>query len=863
MAHAAINVRPVLLTLYEVHLIPIAEYLKPGLSGFLNGVLPGLEEGADHFVRTGALLDKICSGVGSSFFYGCLWKCVAENGQIRLPAFTYILGRLDRKVSIEDQVEILGLDVDLMVRALCASLEDFSVLVQRSALEFLLAAFPPHGSRLILEADVVQLLGAAVMALLRRDMSLNRRLFSWLLGSDVQQAHNGLARMASDDSATISDSSAYFHRHSKSILIEALQLILKNGCTGPDLRPYRVLISLLEKPEIGPAILDEILVDVFRALYTSARRNSKGPQHEELVKTANLLFGTLEESYVWSFTARALQKAVQHEAPEGIVRPVGHGPAHFLEMCTLTAFLLDILSVDSTSSDTQAEYLPSLLVQTADLLQASAGELGWPLIGAGIDLCLSILKKILPAHEAEEWSGSWSGAAAAALAVDDVDSEEFHSPPASPPALISSAQHQKQLLELAVVSVQQLLAKLLHPGIFRPSDGGRAGLLDWAKRLLALETVEKAQRKSPSLEELMAGCLADVQPPSADPMESNDPEIFLEVIASPTELTEMLPVLKRSCSLLKELAAFPTYCAAALASHQVISADRTWETLPDWLQLLSLACCYGPDPQLYLTVASTLLDLTALASSMIPTSYWTPDSVHPVKEDQDDEDPKDSLFTVLLLPVISATQLLTLIHRSQVFRLLAGRLWSGVADTEQCAELIHQLHNAVPPPLHGVAEEVIMAGLCRQFRREEETLEEDGAAAEKFAILWHLGRDLEPSKWGSRRIRTFDRCLQLLLDWLSLEPASPQRTSSESWLIQSLLRNDLSRVMDPLLLKLLQPHSARVSIRHVTFCKGSEGGQRSDEGELEDRREENDIYAISSVDGQVIYHVGRNDKSSK
>lgn len=174
LAHAAINVRPVLLTLYEDHLVPIAEYLKPGLSGFLNGVLPGLEEGADHYGRTSTLLDRICAGVGSGIFYGCLWKCIAENGQIRLPAYSYILAHLDRKQLIEDQVEILGLNVDLMVGSLCASLEDASVLVQRSALEFLLAAFPLHSANLILQPDVVKLLSASVTALLRRDMSLNR-----------------------------------------------------------------------------------------------------------------------------------------------------------------------------------------------------------------------------------------------------------------------------------------------------------------------------------------------------------------------------------------------------------------------------------------------------------------------------------------------------------------------------------------------------------------------------------------------------------------------------------------------------------------------------------------------------------------
>lgn len=127
----------------------------------------------DHYDRISQLLDSICLGVGPLVFYGCLWKCVADNSLIRLPAFTYALSRYNRKVSLEDQLDLLGPSVDLMIHSLCASLEDASVLVQRSALEFLLAAFALHGTHLI-QADMTRLLAAAVMVVLRRDMSLNR-----------------------------------------------------------------------------------------------------------------------------------------------------------------------------------------------------------------------------------------------------------------------------------------------------------------------------------------------------------------------------------------------------------------------------------------------------------------------------------------------------------------------------------------------------------------------------------------------------------------------------------------------------------------------------------------------------------------
>lgn len=51
LGHAAMNIRPTLLTIYETHFVPLQERLRPALSGFLSGVLPGLEPGSDHFDR--------------------------------------------------------------------------------------------------------------------------------------------------------------------------------------------------------------------------------------------------------------------------------------------------------------------------------------------------------------------------------------------------------------------------------------------------------------------------------------------------------------------------------------------------------------------------------------------------------------------------------------------------------------------------------------------------------------------------------------------------------------------------------------------------------------------------------------------
>lgn len=66
LGHAAMNVKPLLLKVYEDHFIPLAEKLRPGLNGFLVGVLPGMEEGGDSFDRVNQLLLNVAKGENDS-----------------------------------------------------------------------------------------------------------------------------------------------------------------------------------------------------------------------------------------------------------------------------------------------------------------------------------------------------------------------------------------------------------------------------------------------------------------------------------------------------------------------------------------------------------------------------------------------------------------------------------------------------------------------------------------------------------------------------------------------------------------------------------------------------------------------------
>ena len=51
LGHAAMAVKPVLLTLYERYYLALQRALLPSLQAFITGLLPGLEEGLEVYDR--------------------------------------------------------------------------------------------------------------------------------------------------------------------------------------------------------------------------------------------------------------------------------------------------------------------------------------------------------------------------------------------------------------------------------------------------------------------------------------------------------------------------------------------------------------------------------------------------------------------------------------------------------------------------------------------------------------------------------------------------------------------------------------------------------------------------------------------
>ncbi|KAL1459041.1 hypothetical protein WDU94_011054, partial [Cyamophila willieti] len=233
-------------------------------------------------------------------------------------------------------------------------------------------------------------------------MSLNRRLFTWMLGSEVNSLDQSKQRTNSESGGGGNNAPQYFEVYSRELLVQAIKIIL-NQSTGQsphDLKPYRLLISLLDKPEIGPVILDDILFEVFRLLYLCSQ--SPGPAAQngpELIKTANLMFSSLEPRYFWQYTGTMFSEACKKESVEDEieehVKQVGVGPLSLTEVCILTEFILDTVTVESYS-ETPSEHLPTLFLHLVRSLRAHCAELTASQTALALSLCTKILTRVQP-----------------------------------------------------------------------------------------------------------------------------------------------------------------------------------------------------------------------------------------------------------------------------------------------------------------------------------------------------------------------------------------------------------------------------------------------------------------------------------
>jgi hypothetical protein len=333
----------------EKHILSLdALALRGPQKAILLSLLPGLEdERSEDFDQVVQLLNKLrlASGQPStddssqdSYFWQCFFLGTITNPSRRQGALSYLVRELpsfvdsanangqpsEKFASVSAAAKsALSPEPGLLIRCLAAGLSDSQLLVQRGFLDLLVSHLPLNSSvlqKMVPESDIERLIFAAIGVVLRRDMSLNRRLWLWLLGpesKDDNESEGLLSRVInSPDSNSMPSQAAYFAKHGLRPLSRSVRSMFAVSSPSPSDRakPFRLCLSLMDRWEVGGLLIPDIFIPALRNAFEFSKTADRGPS-DEVIKSANNFFDGVESGLIWAKFNQLAEEAVASNGP--------------------------------------------------------------------------------------------------------------------------------------------------------------------------------------------------------------------------------------------------------------------------------------------------------------------------------------------------------------------------------------------------------------------------------------------------------------------------------------------------------------------------------------------------------------------
>ncbi|KIW78364.1 hypothetical protein Z517_08199 [Fonsecaea pedrosoi CBS 271.37] len=338
LTFATLTTRPLFLSLYDDHLLRLSSHaLRPALRAIILSLLPGIEEeNSEDFDRTLSTVNRLrqifADDGNEEFFWQSLFLASITSTSKRPGALVYLIRQLPRlgpgtsqapgNVTQKDEATestqeaikaVTTPEPGLLVRCFATGLQDEQPLVQRGFLDLLVSHLPlntPILQKLVIPSDLDILVMSAMSVVLRRDMSLNRRLWTWFIGREDKREGStdivpGLGVEApTRTTATIQDKvhtrHDYFATYGLKPVIRSLRKLLDRESDSPAdrARPFRIMLSLMDRWIIGKLPVEELFVPAMQDLQKYQTAAPSQSSFDEVFRSANVFFDAIEPQLI-------------------------------------------------------------------------------------------------------------------------------------------------------------------------------------------------------------------------------------------------------------------------------------------------------------------------------------------------------------------------------------------------------------------------------------------------------------------------------------------------------------------------------------------------------------------------------------
>ncbi len=363
LSFASLTVRAPFLDILERYFLDLdPRALRPAMKSVVLALLPGLEEEtSEDFDRTLRLVERFKASIrpatseditdihssGDDFFWQCFFLASITGNSRRTGALAYLLRALPRlghalnsevKTASDGETsaklsQLVTLpEPGLLIRSFAAGLTDDQLLIQRGYLDLLVTHLPLHSDVLQTKAkggDLELLLRAAVGVTVRRDMSLNRRLWSWLLGPEppASAEHDGTLDSPTSTShqshGFFSSRTSYFEEYGLQPLSQALLAMIRSDPDGNPTeraRPYRVCLSLMDRWEIGGLVVPELFLPIVDSVREYKAKAASKADFTEVLRSASVFFDGVESGLIYGEILALMAQAIGPGEPSATER---------------------------------------------------------------------------------------------------------------------------------------------------------------------------------------------------------------------------------------------------------------------------------------------------------------------------------------------------------------------------------------------------------------------------------------------------------------------------------------------------------------------------------------------------------------
>eukprot|EP01102_Stenamoeba_stenopodia_P018896 TRINITY_DN7009_c0_g6_i1.p1 TRINITY_DN7009_c0_g6~~TRINITY_DN7009_c0_g6_i1.p1 ORF type:complete len:1930 (-),score=350.59 TRINITY_DN7009_c0_g6_i1:266-5218(-) len=517
-------------------------------------------------------------------------------------------------------------------------------------------------------------------------MSLNRRLYGWLLngneGTNVE----------------------YFLKYAKDIVVKAVKLTFSYECndTTAVAKPYKLIMPLLDKEEVGSAIIEELLVDVLRPLLKYKDGHSF---FREVSTWVTRVIDALQPRLLWETVASLLNSQLAEVAKLG----------DSIEALELIDTLLDNLPLKDIK--TQFVFLPTLLV---DLIKG-----------------LSVLTREIAKSQATQQT------------------------------LI--ANHLHTALQLTLKIIGKIYPPESHSQSLADSDDNQEKYISLGERTTK---IEEGQRQYEAyytlLVEFILPLCGGIQM-DENLWDLSCSGIYLCIFDLSCQL--LVTIHTHFCKTYDSQVNTPVPARAdRKGSKKEVFAEIKPDELPSWFDNV-VKCSEAANPQLACFGIHTFISFVTQPNSAISDS-------------QQKRITSSRLYTVKI----------------------SRKLWQ-MSKYSSYLSTVHYQVAELFLKIRTLCEEVVGTVIAEDLLQADVEKRVDGY--QRFALLWRLTGEISSSE------RAFSNSLFLMLDALN-DDQPLVRLAGRTWLADSI--NKLERILDPLLLVLLDPTTARAdSVYQTTY----------------------------------------------